>query len=571
MSKIAAVYTRVSSDRQRDEGTIASQTAAVMEYAQQRDYTVPQEWIFEDEAYSGSTLVRPGLERLRDLASEGRIDAIIMLVPDRLSRRYAYQVLLLEEFSRCGVDPVFVNSVEGNSPEEQLLLQFQGMIAEYERAQISERSRRGKRHRARNGCINVLTGAPYGYRYIKKSNTADAYYEIIEIEAEIVGEIFRLYTEDLLSIAAVVRVLNDRGVATRSGTFRWERSTVWQMLGNPAYKGLAAYGKTQSCTRQKVTRPLRLKGGFSPKDGARRERPEEEWIYIPVPPLVLEQTFALAQERLEENKRRSSRNTKEPSLLQSMLVCDKCGYALYRTSTRTSSRLIYYYRCIGSDNYRHVNGRVCDRRPIRQDYLDDLVWNQLMSTMTQEDLVRDELDRRMEDAKKNNPLQHREGSLQKKLARTQNAIDKLLDAYQEDLIDLAALRQRIPKLKKRESAVKGELQSVRDQSICESQLLAIEGTVADFGTYLVEAGTALNIEQRQKVLRLLVRDITVGERSLTINHSMPISKKNMMLPKSYLLCTWRPDAPLGRNVTANRMSRIRSAFRAPFRRGFSQV
>jgi len=549
MSKIAAVYARVSSDRQREEGTIASQTATVLEYARQRGYTVPQEWVFEDEGYSGNTLVRPGLERLRDLSSEGKVDAIIILGPDRLSRRYAYQVLLLEEFSRCGVEAMFVNSVEGNSPEEKLLIQFQGMIAEYERAQISERSRRGKRHKAQSGCVNVLSGAPYGYRYIKKSSTSDAYYEIVESEAEVVREIFRLYTEDLLSIAAVVRRLNDRGVPTRRGTCRWERSTVWQMLGNPAYKGMAAYGKTESCTRQKMTRPLRVKGGFSPIDGAHRDRPEDEWIYIPVPPLVLEQTFALAQERLKENKRQSSRNTQEPTLLQSMLVCDQCGYALYRTSTRTSKRRIYYYRCIGSDNYRHVNGRVCDRRPIRQDYLDELVWNHLISTLSQEDLVRDELDRRTANAKKNDPLHHRQDSLQNELTRTQNAIDKLLDAYQEDLLDLATLRQRIPNLKKREVALQGELQSIRDQTICESQRLALEGTVADFRSYLLEAGASLTIEQRQKVLRLLVREITVGENLLTINHSIPISQNKMTLPTSYELCTRRPIAVVGERLS----------------------
>src|SRR5246500_2698497 len=159
MKKNAAIYARVSSDRQREQNTIASQTALLLEYAKAHDCVVPKEWIFEDDGYSGSILARPGLERLRDLASEGLIETVLVYAPDRLSRKYAYQVLLLEEFGRCGVETIFLRSAGGENPEERLLLQFQGMIAEYERAQIIERSRRGKRHRAKTGCVNVLSGA----------------------------------------------------------------------------------------------------------------------------------------------------------------------------------------------------------------------------------------------------------------------------------------------------------------------------------------------------------------------------------------------------------------------------
>lgn len=138
--KVAAIYARVSSDQQREEHTIASQTAALVEFAKSAGYGVPDEWIFQDEGFSGASLVRPGLERVRDLAAEGQIQALLVLSPDRLSRKYAYQVLLIEELARHGVDTVFMKAPQANTPEDQLLLQFQGMIAEYERAQILERS-----------------------------------------------------------------------------------------------------------------------------------------------------------------------------------------------------------------------------------------------------------------------------------------------------------------------------------------------------------------------------------------------------------------------------------------------
>ena len=156
MNKPAAIYARVSSDRQKENHTIASQTAALIEYAKTHGYEVPPEWVFQDEGYSGAILVRPGLEAVRDLAAEGQIAAALVYSPDRLSRKYAYQVLLSEELARCGVELVFLKAPAGATPEDQLLVQFQGMIAEYERAQIAERCRRGKKHMAQQGGVNVL-------------------------------------------------------------------------------------------------------------------------------------------------------------------------------------------------------------------------------------------------------------------------------------------------------------------------------------------------------------------------------------------------------------------------------
>ena len=190
MQKTAAIYARVSSDRQKEEGTIASQREALLEHAKAQGLLVPPEWIFEDEGYSGAVLARPALERLRDLVAEGQIETVLVYAPDRLSRKYAYQVVLIEEFGRHGAQTLFVKSPTAQTPEEHLLLQFQGMIAEYERAQIAERTRRGRRHRAKEGLVNVLSAAPYGYRYIKKTEHSAAYFAVEENQAEVARKIF---------------------------------------------------------------------------------------------------------------------------------------------------------------------------------------------------------------------------------------------------------------------------------------------------------------------------------------------------------------------------------------------
>src|SRR5882757_11151914 len=213
--KLAAIYARVSSDQQREEHTIASQTAALIEFAKKHELEVPKEWVFEDEGYSGATLERPGLERVRDLAAEGQIQAVLVYSPDRLSRKYAYQILLIEEFARHGVETLFVKAPQGTTAEDQLLVQFQGMIAEYERAQILERSRRGKRHRAKSGEVSVLSGAPYGYLYIRKTEETLASYRVIDAEARVVQRVYEMYTIAGLSIGEITRRLNAEGIPTR--------------------------------------------------------------------------------------------------------------------------------------------------------------------------------------------------------------------------------------------------------------------------------------------------------------------------------------------------------------------
>jgi site-specific DNA recombinase len=522
MHKPAAIYTRVSSDRQKEDHTIASQTAALIEYAQTHGYAVPPEWTFQDEGYSGATLVRPGLEALRDLSAEGQIAAVLVYSPDRLSRKYAYQVLLTEELSRCGVEVIFLKSPAGATPEDQLVVQFQGMIAEYERAQIAERSRRGKRHKAQQGVVNVLSGAPYGYRYVKKSDHSAAYYEVIEHEAQVVRMVFETYTRRHLSINAIARLLNEQRIPTRTEKTRWERSTVWAMLRNPAYQGKACYGKTELQPRQRITRPLRQRNRLPNRNSANHERPRQEWIEVAVPAVVTEEVFALAQEQLEKNKHFSPRRTKKPTLLQGMLVCQQCGYAMYRSSGGRSHRKLDYYRCIGSDGYRRLNGPLCTNRPVRQDHLDEIVWEQVIRLLEDGTLIQSEIDRRREVAQNTDPRRQRGQGLRREQARLENHIERLVSAYQEGLVTLAQLRQRMPDLQKRSQAVESELHSLEMAVVDETRYLKLAESLAGFRTKLRVRAQTLDVRERQQLLRLLVKEILVGADALTIRHSIRI-------------------------------------------------
>jgi site-specific DNA recombinase len=512
--KTAAIYARVSSEKQKEEKTIASQTAALMAFASSQGYSVPAEWIFEDEGFSGATLVRPGLERVRDLVAEGQIQAVLVLSPDRLSRKYAYQVLLTEEWLRQGVQTIFVKAPRSQSPEDQLLLQFQGMIAEYERAQILERSRRGKRHRAKQGEVSVLSGAPYGYRYVRKTEERAAYYEVIETQAA-------------LSIGAITRRLNELGVPTRKEQTCWERSTIWAMLRNPAYRGMACFGKTQEAARQRRdNRAVRIRGQ-SPRRGPRplQEAPKDQWIQIPVPALVDPRTFELAQQRLQDNKKFSPRRTVEPSILQGLVHCARCGYALYRTSTRSSARKIYYYRCLGSDAWRYQGQARCSARPIRLDLLEETVWIEVARLIEDPALVQAELTRRMEAARTSHPAKQHQDRITRELLQAQRRIERLLTAYQEDLLSLDELRRRMPELRQRESRLKAELESLSAQLADQATYLRLAHTLEEFLERMRTQVHGLDVLERQRVVRLLVKEVVVGDDGITIRHSIPHSSR----------------------------------------------
>jgi site-specific DNA recombinase len=544
---MAAIYARVSSEQQREANTIASQTASLIEFAQGHDLEVPQEWVFEDDGYSGATLERPGLERVRDLAAEGQIQVVLAYSPDRLSRKYAYQILLIEELARNGVETLFVKAPQGSSAEDQLLVQFQGMISEYERAQILERSRRGKRHRAQSGEVSVMSGAPYGYRYVRKTDEAPAAYAVLEVEARVVERIYEMYTVEGLSIGEITRRINAEGIPTRKASGRWERSTVWAVLRNSAYRGVACFGKTRASSRTRVIRPQRRRGVITPSMTAGHERPRDEWIEIPVPALVSEDRFARAQELLQENKVRSRRRTIEPSIVQGMVSCQKCGYAFSRTSTQTSARKIHYYKCIGSDSWRKLGGPVCDNaRLVRQDLLDQIVWAEVIKLLEDPTLIQQELDRRLAAARSSDPTKKREQSLQRELVHVGKGIERLLSAYQEALMSIEQLRERMPGLRQREQALRAELQAIVDQDNDRAAFLRLAESLTAFLVRLRGAADTLSITERQRIVRLVVKDVLIGDDIITIRHSISIPQQappqGGNLPpcgtdgRNYLLC-----------------------------------
>ena len=519
----AATYARVSSARQKEQQTIGSQTAAVAAHAEQLGLDVPAAWVFCDDGHSGATLVRPALERLRDLVAQVPVETVLVYSPDRLARKYAYQALLIEEFAKAGTSVVFVKGPSSDTPEDALLVQFQGMIAEYERAQIIERTRRGKAHRARQGTVNVLSGAPFGYRYVRKSEHADARYEVVAHEAAILTELFRRYVQDGVAIAELARWLTATQVPTRTGKSRWDRSVIWGMLRNPAYAGRASFGKTTRTADQPgLNRTARLAGRSTPKSCTVKDRDQADWLEIAVPALVGEELWQQAQRRLADNKRFAARNTKSPSLLQGLAACSKCGYAYHRTNTTTSAgKKIYYYRCLGSDNYRYEHGRVCENKPVRTDYLDKVVWDHISGLLADPQLIRAEIDKRLDQLRTSDPNTAAQQRLQQALDKTTAAITRLINAYSEELISVDELRERTPELRSRQTSLRSQLDTLAAQLIDREAYLQLATGLEGFLATLNDNAATATINEQQRVLRLLVKDVLIGPERIIIRHSIP--------------------------------------------------
>ena len=333
--------------------------------------------------------------------------------------------------------------------------------------------------------------------------------------------VYELYTAKGFSIGAITRSLNAQAIPTRKQISRWERSTVWAMLRNPAYKGTACFNKTTISPRQRITRPLRMRGGPASRDSAHHERPRNEWIEIPVPAIITEDTFALAAERLQANKDHAPRRTITPSVVQGLVTCQKCGYSLYRTATRTSARKIYYYRCFGSDRWRQLTGPLCDSKPVRQDVLDEVVWREVVMLLESPWLIGEELERRLATARNVGPGRRRKEILQRDLVRVQSSMERLMTAYQEDLLSLDGLRRRMPDVRKREQAIRTELNAIEDELADPAAYLRLAQTLTGFLARLHETAKTLDVSERQRIVRLLVKEIIVAKDAIIIRHSIP--------------------------------------------------
>ena len=509
-----AIYARVSSESQEARGTIGSQLEVLRLKMAELGYHVVQEYI--DDGYSGARLDRPGLDALRDAAEAGLFKQVWCLTPDRLARSYAYQILVTDELLRHGVQVRYLDAPPlGDDPEATLLVQVQGVIAEYERAKIAERNRRGRLFRARAGEI-VSRLVPFGYRRIPRGPAGPCHLAIYEPEAVTVRRIFDDFVAGGYSMRRICRRLYEDGVASPTGKPVWSIACLSKMLENPAYKGRAVYNRHQCVPPTSGRKSTRLK-----------LRPPAEWIEIPVPAIIGEDLFEAAQRVARDHSYFSPRRTgPDHWLLRRLVVCGHCGVKAYCQGRRPAAAgELRYYVC---NRRRSLEAggpdRACPQPSTRAEPLDSLVWEQLRQALLRPQVLlkgQAALSARTQqpDAEL---LKTQVERLERRLQGTETERRRLVDLYQMQAIELAEFQTRHHEVISRHRQFEHE----REALLAQHQELAVNNRlsrkVESFARQIRQGIDALDFEQRQKLVRLLVEQVRVTGPSVQIHLRIPL-------------------------------------------------
>jgi len=522
----AALYARVSTSLQEKEQTIQSQLAAIARYADHNQLRHTPALTYTDDGYSGSWLDRPALDELRDHAREGRFDVVVVLCPDRLARRYAYQVLLLDELKRAGIEVQFCERPINDSPDDQLLLQIQGAIAEYERAKILERCRRGRLHRARRGEL-APPRTPYGYVYSARKYGGDGQIRIDDDEAAMVRQVFEWYAQGK-SVYHIQERLNASTWKPRHGKCGWGSSLMLRILRCEWYVGRAYYNRTKQRPPDRPSDPT----GKTPAKPVWVERPRSEWITVPVPRIVDDELFARAQQRIEDNKRFSKRRLKRPGvyLMKGLLKCGLCGYAYtgltrFATPKNWGQSEYRYYTCTKyGQRRRDLPGTAgCKNGRLDVQGVDHVVWTTVRDLLLNSDALAEQLGAWLERTTADATGEERLRLTTTRLEELNRQRERLIDAYQTGALGLEDFQPRKSAIEERTLGVeqeRAELQSwASKQELAARQVESAAAVVEQLRARLPEA----DFETRQAVLRLVVEKVVITGRRLEIHLALPVS------------------------------------------------
>ena len=513
-TKQAAIYARVSSQRQKEGDTIKSQLDSLYSYAKQEGYIVNKNWTFLDDGISGKSLQRPALDELRDMIRSEAIECLLVYSTDRLARNYSHQLILLEEFKKHGVKVCFLkNPPIGDTPEAIMLNHFQGIFAEYERALILDRSRRGKIYKAKQGNPVCLPSVAYGYKRGRVGHEVTI--EICEEAAQIVKDIFRLYVYEKKTISEISRILTQNGVKTVNDKPAWSASSIRHMLKNTAYIGTAYFGKTEGSNG--VTdriRHYRSGKSLQPKH-ARKLISEEKWFPIPMPAIISESDFEQAQNQLRINRELAARNTKEPSLLQGLVFCGECGHPFYKRSRHYKGTCRSYYYCRTHGDRRL---KKCSNGWAYQQELDDLVYNETVKLLQNPSLVRAELSRRAKEIQDQENCNREEILCRKELSKIIQERDRLLDAFQSGLIDIEELKKRHQESDKRRNSLEKEIKRIQALKFDNENIENLEKGLENVLKTMKLSAKNLSLKEKQKIVRLLVEKVVISPNEVKIIH-----------------------------------------------------
>ena len=527
--KRVGLYARVSPGRGEQELTIESQLAAIDAHVAAMGLTVDPAHRYIDNGWLSESLLRPGLEALRDAVASGSLDCVVIYDPDRLSRRFVDQQVVLEEIERKHVEVRFIVGGVARTDEERMLLQMRGVFAEYEHCKIRERTRRGKLFKARAGALPGWPNPPYGYRYLPAKKPASASVVVDPGEAAIVRQIFEWIGVEGLRLRQVAHRLKRQGIKPRVATL-WGTSTLARMAHNPVYVGRAHHLKSESVEPKEPRNRGRFRRRL--KTSARR-RPESEWIGVRVPAIVEQALFDQVQHRLREHRQGTAGQVKHRYLLRGLLFCSTCGRKLwgygFDFGTCDERR---YYNCNVRDPLGPRYAHQCPSRPVRADHIEDVVWEDLARWLQEPEQLAAQLEGQRD---KIRTVLDAYAAEQRRLAREKKAltqaIERLVDAYQAGAISLEQLRARRERLEQSQQQCDARLAQAEQQHQRAHAQQHVVDDLRKLKERLQRGLERCTWEDRRAIVELLVEKVEVAAPALRVHYIVPLGR------------TGKPSAP----------------------------
>ena len=498
-----ALYARVSTQRQAQADGVAQQLDRLQAHAASQGWTVVAENIFRDDGYSGASLKRPGLERLRDRAALRHLDRVLITAPDRLARHYVHQVLLLEEITATGCQVEFLDRPMSQDPHDQLLLQIRGAVAEYERSLIAERMRRGRLRKLQAGLLLPWTRPPYGYRVDPDRPRDPAGVRCDEAEAAAVAEMFAWYGEEGRSLYGLAQKLLSDAIPPPRVKGRWNVTTLRGILTNPVYTGEVFAGRIQ-------TAPRRLQA-------------REEWIPVAsIPTIVSQESFDRVQAKLAQNRQFARRNnTAHPYLLRALVSCGVCGLSCLGRCLPAGHR---YYCCRGKlspvNSHRDTP---CPSRFIPASQVEALVWEDLRQLLTDPEAIRHALERAHGGHWLPQELRARRETLRRGQVSVAQQIERLTEVYLAGVVGLDEYRRRRGDLEQRQQALAAQEQQLAAQTERQADIARLGLSLEEFSRRIRQGLDQATWEQRRQLIEWLVTRVIVTNGEVEIRYVIPTS------------------------------------------------
>ena len=556
-----AIYVRVSTQRQAQTQTIDQQLERLRTHAQSQGWEVRDEGIFRDDGYSGATLNRPGLDRLRDQVKAAVVDRVLVTAPDRLARNYVHQMVLLEELERAGCQVEFLDRPMSHDPHDQLLLQIRGAVAEYERTLIAERMRRGRQTKLQAGVMLPWTWAPYGYRMDPDRPRDPAGVQVDEAEVAVVQEMFAWYAQDHSSLFGLAKHLTHTlALPSPQGKPRWNPATIRGILTNPAYTGHVYAGRTRARAprvRRSATHPI-----GHPHDYQVPTLPEA-WIPVAaIPAIVTQAQFDAVQAKLALNQSFARRNNKAHTYLLRALV--SCGVCQSSCIARTVHARYDYYTCRAKGNpIQTCRDEKCPARYAPAQQLDELVWQDLCDLLQRPASITHALERAHGGHWLPQELQARRENLRKGGVSLEHQLDRLSEAYLQAVIPLAEYQRRRQALEQKARALETQAQQLDSQVDRQAELAGLATSMESF-CQRVAAGLAnATFEQKRQLVELLIDRVIVTDDQVEICYVIPTAPSGELTRFCHLRKDYFDHPAMRQDLEAFRSGQSADHFQPP--------